>query len=59
LIIPFIFIILKLEIHSRNIAALYGLTPYRNVILKKNYNEEEIMQRYNTMQYLGPDQNRQ
>jgi hypothetical protein len=58
LLIPFIFIILKLEIHSRNIAAVYGLTPYRNVLFKENYNENEIMQRYNTMQYLGPDQNR-
>jgi hypothetical protein len=57
LIIPFIFIILKLGMHSRNIAAVYGITPYRNVLLKENYNEIDIMQRYQIMQDMAKNFN--
>jgi hypothetical protein len=53
-VIPCLYVFLKLEIHFRNEAVVYGLTPYRNVLLKRT-SESEILQRYYLMQEMAQD----
>ncbi|MDR2496782.1 MAG: EpsG family protein [Tannerellaceae bacterium] len=53
LFVPCLYVFLKLGIHFRNEAAVYGLTPYRNVLFQKTYNESEILQRYYHMQEMA------
>jgi hypothetical protein len=55
LIVPCLYIVMKLGLMYRDEAMMYGFTPYRNVILKSTYDENMIMIRYDKMQNLGAE----
>lgn len=55
--VPCIFIIMRLTLHFRQEAIVYGQTPYRNYLFVSESDEAVILQRYDIMMNLKTQEN--